>query len=338
MNGAQAMSIRELSIAWDWVLRLRDDAVTQDNLNEWLRWYEADERHRDAFEEMQTLWRGAAQVIDGPGAPTIARLLGESSSSFRRKQALGRTRSFNWLHAPGWIRGGLLVGLATALVVAVSLWIWRPHATPQSEPLVRRQVLADGSRIELAAKSSVDVQYTARERALELKEGEAFFSVARNGTRPFVVKVGELRIRALGTAFNIRKAGKRIVVVVTEGSVEVLPSSVRVVAGRKAIWDTQLAEPAIAPTDVAHTLAWRQGRLEYLNEPLSAVIADVNRYAKHKVIIRDEAVSRIVFSGTVFADATDVWLQALPRVFPVEVLTDGSGNLVLAQTVSSEIR
>src|SRR5262245_32026390 len=85
MNGAQSMSIKELSIAWNWVLRLRDDAVSQDDLGEWLAWYEADHRHRQAFEEMQAFWRGADHVLEGPGAPTMAQLLGARSLPAHRK-------------------------------------------------------------------------------------------------------------------------------------------------------------------------------------------------------------------------------------------------------------
>jgi transmembrane sensor len=332
MNAVESMSVEELSVAWDWVLRLRDDAVTQEDLAEWLCWYETDDRHREAFEEMQAFWRGAEGVLEGPKAPTMAQLLGvrPTTSSSRRVPEFSRTTFLRWTP--------IFAG-ATAVVIGMMLWWAYPNAmnnTPNASaaPSVVRQTLPDGSHVELAAKSSVVVQYTRSERVLQMHGGEAYFAVARDRQRPFVVQVGDLKVQAIGTAFNVRNAGGRVVVAVTEGAVQVFSSfpaqeGLRIAAGQKATWDPTDSEAVVAPADVSRTLAWQHGRLEYLNEPLHAVIADVNRYSRRKITIRDETVSRIAFSGTVFTDATEVWVQALPRVFPVEIRTNGDGSLVL---------
>src|SRR5688500_3060084 len=68
--------VDHLAVAWEWVLRLREDDASQDHLAEWLQWYESDPRHREAFEEMQAFWREAGRLADGPG--DVTELLGFS--------------------------------------------------------------------------------------------------------------------------------------------------------------------------------------------------------------------------------------------------------------------
>src|SRR5690606_35324362 len=86
---------------------------------------------------------------------------------------------------------------------------------------VREYRLSDGSRITLGAGSRIRVDYTAAARRLTVEAGEAFFAVARDPQRPFVVHAGSGTITALGTAFNVRSLAGRVVVTVVEGKVEV---------------------------------------------------------------------------------------------------------------------
>lgn len=199
--------------------------------------------------------------------------------------------------------------------------------------------------MELAPKTSVAVQYTDQQRLLDLQGGEAYFTVAHNRERPFIVQVGKLRVRAVGTAFNVRSAGERVVVTVAEGTVDVypaaaqpsktqsqsvtgpMPGAVRVTAGSEVAWTA--SGPVVALVNPANALGWRKGRLDYLNEPLGSAIADINRYSSRPIIIRDPAIDQIVFSGTVMTAATDSWIQALPSLFPIELQNDANGNIVL---------
>jgi transmembrane sensor len=331
-----AARIEQLAAAWDWVLRLRDDTVHQGDLVEWLCWYEADEAHRSAFTEMQAFWRNAGQVIEGADAPTLAQLLGESAT------LSADTPEPAYLSAPTTRRERTALLCTAALVVTCTLSVWWLHqARLVGAPVIparstlQEATLPDGSRVDLAPRSSMVLHFTPRERALELQGGEAYFSVARNRQRPFVVTVARLRVNAVGTAFNIRKAADRIVVAVTEGAVDVHVMSggssgaTRIVAGHQATWDADELAPVLTSANLPQTLAWQRGRLEYVNEPLADVIADVNRYLPRPVTIRDPAVGQIKFSGTVFTESSEVWLRALPQVFPVQLDTDGQGGLAL---------
>jgi transmembrane sensor len=318
--------------AWDWLLRLREEAVTQDDLTQWLRWYEADERHKQAFDEAQAFWHSSAQALEGPGALSIADLLNRSAAPVHVPGSLvPRVESRNKLR--------LSIGIAAclfALGMAVVVFEWpRPDAASSPPSFVERSVLPDGSRLELAPRSQLELQFTPEERTVKIGDGEAYFSVAHNRARPFVVQVGSLKVRAVGTAFNVRKAASHVVVTVSEGAVEVSgadsgSSLQRLTAGQQLTSiQGRAGQSVVEPADLPHALAWRQGRLEYQNEPLASVIADVNHYREHPVILQDESVGHILYSGTVFTAQTDVWVNALPQVFPVRLATTESGAAIL---------
>lgn len=318
------VDVAELEAAWRWVLRLRDEQATQDDLNEWLRWYQADERHRAAFEEMQSFWHECGKLIDDEPASVAALLAGRSSVPNEP------------LPSNGWRRYWPALAASLLIVTATLGWLASSRWTQASQPVaeVLKTSLPDGSTVDLAARSFVSSRYSDELRLLvmEGQSGEAYFSVAHNPQRPFVVQVGTVRVRALGTAFNVRHADERVVVSVTKGVVEVATpgGSVKIAAGNRIVWnESGDSAPSIAPTTQESTLAWQQGRLEYHNEPLSAVIADVNRYSQQPIAIEDAAAGEILFSGTVFTRATDAWIEALPQVFPVRLERGLHGGLVL---------
>ncbi len=325
MSEAQALQSRidDLAVAWEWVLRLREDDASPEHLAEWLQWYEADPRHREAFEEMQAFWREAGQLAENPG--DVAELL---DSAPRAEGPASPMRMPARRHALAWMGASFAAAASIAAVIGLGLL---PSRGPDSA-FARKQELSDGSTVQLAAKSRIQVAFTSQERRLEMQSGEAYFSVSKDPARPFIVQVGDLQVRAVGTAFNIRRADSRTVVAVTEGAVAVRNGSeeIQAIAGQQLVFDSRSSEVHRAPVDAARALAWQEGRLEYLNEPLAAVIADINRYSAHPVVIADEAAGAILFSGTVFTGQTDAWIQALPRVFAVEVRPRGDSGRVLS--------
>lgn len=329
---------QRLEAASEWLLRLRDERATEDDIMRWVDWCESDPRNQRAFEQAQQFWRVAGGLADeveqgelrsapGLGARVRAAVL---NSWFGLRESLRE-------HRPAVAMAAAMI----AVVAGAAAWnlrgtlVWQEvqdHETVAAvvAERVRHAQLSDGSRVQLAAKSTVAVQYNERERSLELKDGEAYFTVAPNPQRPFVVRVGDVRVRAVGTAFNVRRAGERIVVTVAEGTVDVyqavsepnLPAanSVRIQAGSEVAWDARATQaPTVAAVNPAEALSWREGRLEYTEEPLAAVIADFNRYSKRRAVITDDVVKEMRFSGTLLTEVTGEWIHALPRLFPVMV-------------------
>jgi transmembrane sensor len=352
---------RRLEQATEWMLRLREDTVSEGDIVCWMKWCESDPRNHQAFDRVQEFWRVsgalAQEIVDGDLAGAAGKGHHTRGKPFTRLQAQLSDYWSSFTLAWYTHRGPMRQALAGAVVTGalclglVGTFYQQRHArdnavvaTARGE-LMHTTELTDGSKMELAAKSLVVVHYSANRRGLELRDGEAYFMVAPNAQRPFVVTVGPLRVRAVGTAFNVRRAGERFVVTVTKGTVDVYradgnadatssetPSGakqVRATAGVQVTWDTpESKDPVVAVVDPATVLGWREGQLSYNDEPLSAVIADFNRYSERPASITDGGVKNMRFSGVLLTSATREWLHSLPAEFPVQVEPRGGIDVV----------
>jgi len=205
--------------------------------------------------------------------------------------------------------------------------------------------LEDGSKINLGARSIVNVNYTDSQRHLTLVRGETFFSVAKNKKRPFVVQVGTGTVTAVGTKFNIHSGNRNVTVTVLEGIVEVNPdladyrsgtsSLPKVSAGRAVSYDNNGDISAVVKTNVAAAISWEKGLLVRVDTPLASVIADVNRYSSREIIIGDPALDNIRFTGTILSDGIDNWLRGLSIAYPIKILDTGHDAILLLRKDNS---
>lgn len=342
LAGAQST----LEIAGEWLLRLESDDLDQREVAAWLEWYSADHAHRIAFDELQAQYERLRAVPDEQ-----RRRLADAIT----KQPAARVPKTSGLHWRSWP----LAVAATVLVSVCVAWFMSTqrnvtaapgalytavYSTPRAEQ--EEVKLPDGSVVRLGALSSVSLSYTPAARYLVL-EGEASFQVAHDAGRPFVVQAGVLTVKAVGTAFNIRRAKNRTVVTVSEGIIDVaeqgvrgsgalsalMPRStavnrvVRVSAGEQIKLDAPNASLDVTTGDPGAAVAWQVGRLEFINEPLDAVIVSVNRYYSREIILADN-VAEIRYTGTVLPDRIDEWLSALQSAFPLRMETFGSKTLI----------
>src|ERR1700754_1481682 len=314
MNTAPSADRHIENTAADWWSRLRDPALPEQAMLQWSEWLEADPRHATAFDRACALAEAAA-AMDG-----------STREAFVARYAPLTTR-----RAPPRLALGLAAGVAIIVLGAGLFVALRPagaESTRQyaSERAGHRDIaLPDGSSIELGGATSITARYGHDERVVDLEAGEAFFRVA-HAERPFVVTAGPLRIRDLGTAFNVRRTGNRVTVAVTEGRVRVSPSAtggdaatVELGAGREVSYDPETEAMRILDVTAASATAWRGHRLDFVNEPLASVVENVNRYSARPIRLADADLGRLTFTGTVEVDTIDSWVSALPRVFPVRV-------------------
>jgi transmembrane sensor len=211
-----------------------------------------------------------------------------------------------------------------------------------------RQVLADGSTVELNGDSRIAVDYTPGVRRVRLLRGEAHFAVAHHPARPFVVVAGDVAVRAVGTAFAVRLAPADVRVLVTDGRIAVdradtdpLPAPVRPLAfaNRGAgvvVTPANLAPDAPAPAvtavsapEMAEQLAWRVPRLELNDTPLREAIALFNRHGRVRLELAAPALGDLRVSGVVRADNIPALLQLLRADYGVEAEPLGDRAFVL---------
>ncbi|KAF1006272.1 MAG: Protein FecR [Luteibacter sp.] len=302
--------------AADWWARLRDPALPEQALVQWSDWLEADPRHAHAFDSVAALAESVGEMNARERDAIVERFAApvRALPTRRPRLAMGVAASVAAVAIAG---AGLFLAFHTS-TDAVS------HQYASERAGHRDIALPDGSSIELGAATSVTARYGKDERAIDLDDGEAYFHVA-HATRPFIVNAGPLRIRDLGTAFNVRRTGDRVTVTVTEGRVRVSPAQgdgngpVELGAGSQVSFDPETQAMRFLNVDAGSATSWRDNRLEFVNEPLDSVVANVNRYATRPIRLADPALGKLTFTGTVQVDTIDSWIAALPRVFPVRV-------------------
>lgn len=218
--------------------------------------------------------------------------------------------------------------LAIVAVGVVSLfgWAWlreRPvvHTAPLGERLVIE--LADGSRVELSSGASLghDRRF-GDERRVRL-DGEAFFDVAHAGAAvPFVVETFNARIRVLGTRFNVRAwasdPAPATTVALVSGRVALAPAgaperAATLVAGEiRRVAGGEGAAVQAAGLSVDEAMAWRRGDVVFGDQPLGAILADVERRFAVRLRVEPEAARQRHMGGTLRQpESAEVVVRAL---------------------------
>lgn len=195
--------------------------------------------------------------------------------------------------------------------------------------------LADGTVVRLNAASELryPVTFTGGHREVYLS-GEAYFEVATDSARPFVVNAGAARVRAYGTEFNVNAypgAGTRAVLV--EGSVGVSgvesPEERMLRPSQLAVYDGRGELQEVRDVDVFPYIAWKEGQFVFTDENLERILEVLSRWYDVDVEWRDEAVKALHFTGHIRKyDDIEVILNAINRMVGTRLRVEGQTVVV----------
>jgi transmembrane sensor len=192
------------------------------------------------------------------------------------------------------------------LALGVMTWYdGHRHPTYSTEIGENRSItLADGSTVNLNARSKLRIRFSKAERQVELLEGQALFEVRHDAHRPFIVRSGGTLVRAVGTQFDVYRGSGGTTVTVLEGRVTVAdavrapdPAHATFVSAGEQVTATAQVITKPKHTDVAAATAWTQHRLIFDGTPLSEVVDDFNRYNARQLIIEDRELADFHVSG-----------------------------------------
>jgi transmembrane sensor len=304
-----------------WVVRQAEHGLDQAEQAVLDAWCAADKRHRGAFGRALALHHAivnaAAQPV--PALPEAVAPVGQPAAN----GVQARRRLFGL--------AALAAGIAAAFVAV-------PHFTRPSSVSIatavgefRRVPLADQSIANINSGSEIEVVLTDRLRQVELKQGEAWFEVAKDKSRPFVVSAGGARVRAVGTSFSVHRHALGAEILVTEGVVEVWRSGSDggkrlVAAGERAAVPEQGSAIAIVrdPEEITRSLAWREGKLVFTNQALDLAVADFNRYTRKQIVIADPKLAARTLIGQYRIDDPEQFARSVGMLLnaPVAVTHD----------------
>jgi len=330
---------REAALAW--CLRLAEGPLVGAEREAFDAWLADRPGNAALFDEAVALWSG---VEDQAGSPEMVVLRGQALESARRANAR------RWAH--GALLSRRTMAMAASLLVAVMAGVWFIGLpTTYRTGVGEREVVAlpDGSKLSLDADSAVTLRYTHARRQLTLKKGRARFSVAKNPLRPFTVAAAGKTVVAVGTEFSVERLGGQVRVILYEGKVSVLtqesllatPTPIPVGQARKSAdlvlkpgGELIMADAApvaqLASADLSRSLSWEGGQLIFRNEPLASAVERVNRYAERKITLADPAAGQVLVSGVFTAGDTDAFIDGVTAVFSVRAEQRGGGTVISA--------
>jgi transmembrane sensor len=152
--------------------------------------------------------------------------------------------------------------------------------------------LEDGSVVRLAPKSRLRVAATSGHREVWL-DGEGFFAVAHDASRPFRVRTRIGNIEVLGTRFDARVEGSNLRIVVTEGTVALTAGGKRLLVpkGHVATVTADGIPTVRSVPDPSALIEWMHDALIFQNTPLSDVARELERRYAIKVLLPDSTVA-----------------------------------------------
>jgi ferric-dicitrate binding protein FerR (iron transport regulator) len=221
-------------------------------------------------------------------------------------------------------------------------------------------VLSDGTKVWLnsGSKFKYPDQFLTKERIVYL-EGEAFFDVAHNPQRPFIVKTRGINVKAYGTKFNVKSFPEENIIetALVSGSVvvektdklgnilknmQMIPNQVVVYSLKQGEFNVKLSEEnpiekqskqvdktqkirpivPIEPEAIQLVTSWKDNKLNFKKEPLESLIIRMQRWYNVNITLTNDQIKNYTFTGTFDLETIEQALQALQLTFPFKFTID----------------
>jgi transmembrane sensor len=304
--------------AAEWVARRHAPHWSNAEEAAFAQWLNASMSNRVEYLCHEKTWREADRLkVLGAGAQAGAVL---TINDWRASPYFNHLRPFEAAYAPLLNkprRAGKYLALAASLLVlcATGYFGWNSlqgvrYST--SIGVTTAVPLPDGSKITLNTDSEIQVAVSRTERRINLRQGEAFFEVAKDPLRPFTVIAGDRRVVAVGTKFSVRREGKDIRVVVTEGKVLIDPAEGEAFLTAGSVAQTRHEKLTVQHRSLPQAeqfLSWRDGYLMF----------DEVTLAEAKLVIGHPGIADVPVTGHFRSTSVESFATLLERGFPVTV-------------------
>ncbi len=311
-----------------WVAKLDGQDLCAKSRAEFREWLARSPKHRSEFQLYAEPW--------------------DTFDDLWREEALAGGNENSTLDSV-WKKAKVAMSMAAAVaVIAVSSMFFFNPDNLQSHPAFysaqigqyKTITLDDGSQVKLNTDSQIEVLFSDTERKIRLVKGEAWFDVAHDKTKPFLVYAGSGLIRAVGTAFAVQLLKDNVEVTVTEGRVELaayaeaaqtiqidVASSdnnpillAQLDAGQRAQFNSTIEMIETIPmATIEKDLSWQSGLIIFDGEPLESVVNDFSRYTNMEIVISSEQIKEMKISGYFSTTNTTAFLNTLNKHFAIKV-------------------
>ncbi|MCT4601449.1 MAG: DUF4974 domain-containing protein [Marinifilum sp.] len=198
--------------------------------------------------------------------------------------------------------------------------------------------LADGTQVWLNSESTLryPVSFIGKKREVELK-GEAYFQVAHNTQKTFIVNTKEMNVAVLGTSFNVSAYpdDETIHTTLVDGSVRVhnnigVSNEKLLVPNQQFVYSKTSNQVRINTVNSKFYAAWKDGVFTFVDEPLPSIMKKLERWYNIRVFFQGQDVQNLRFSGKLkrFKSCNEV-LEVISKTSHIEFDIQGDRNVII---------
>ena len=310
--------------AIEWQAILSSDLVNEHQRHEFAEWLNESTDNQNAWQAINQFWTG------------LDKLTWADINNKQRCPTLTLKPSLAVKQRPTYYKIGLAMAASVLLLVAnirqqLDFYLADYHCNAGQQQQIS---LADGSKILLNTESALSVNFSEHQRLITLHQGEGYFKVAADSSRPFVVKTDAGQVQALGTAFDVKQQQQEVSVTVFEHAVKITTTSGeqkdKLLESEQIIF-TRDGFKALNHANLQRAAAWHQQIMVFQDKPLAEVVAELDRYRPGKIMIIGDAVKKLPITGVFGIADSDIALQTLQQSLPVKI-TKFTNNLIIIST------
>lgn len=311
------------------IIRHLDGSATKEEKEHLLSWLKQSEENRNEYFEICDLWlfNGTCSVDDQETEMALNRLRSRILTS---AAPAGKTS----IRKPLYFF--LRIAAIFLLVFSVSYVILDQIKDDEGTPLVvNRLVTADGSKGEFVLPDGTAVwlnsnstleypeSFQGNERNVRL-EGEAYFEVKRDETKPFCVDAGDMKIEVLGTRFMVQNYNRKsdVETILVDGKVKVIGSCLKdeviLSPGQRISHSKQTNETKLETVDTSDYMSWIYDKLSFDNDRLSDIITNMERWYGIDIKCPEVFARSTRMSFTIRGESVDEILKAMKLIVPIQ--------------------
>lgn len=303
-----------------WQARLSSDMCPEADRIEFAQWLQQSPAHQKAWQDINQFWNSLDTI--NPDDLLEPQTHSAEVIALKPKQRPIKTA----------------LALAASLLLALGLFLPKIDYYLADYNVAAGQqkqiTLSDGSSILLNTNSAFSVSFNQQQRLITLHQGEAFFQVAADKARPFIVQTAAGQVQALGTAFDVKQQDQQTQVTVFEHAVSITTKQGQRLDKLQTAEQLKFSADSLqtaSKVNLQRAAPWHQQRIVFQDKALVDVVAELNRYRPGKIICFNDSIKNLPITGVFGIADTELALQAIEQSLPVKITRITEQWIVLSQ-------
>jgi len=296
-----------------------------------IEWMKENETHQQYYNQFKKIWDSSKELAAVSNVDVNrAWERFQNRISGKHEPAKILKPRFSWLRIAASVI--LIAGLGIAAFILVNKNTMPKEMVAQTGQNVLVDTLSDGSVITLNKRSTITYpsKFKGNTRAIALK-GEAFFNVAPDKKKPFIISVNDVQVTVVGTSFNIKSENGNTEVVVETGIVRVTRSgkTVELNAGEKVVMH---ADDSIASKEAVDEKLYNYYRTKEFvcdETPLWKLVQVLNEAYDAKIIIGRKELNDKKITTIFYNESLEKILEVIHLTFDITVIKKEDGQIIL---------